>query len=372
MMNVAIINPYPNQYSQTFINAHIERIQGNKFFLKDGYLPTTSGENNRLYHPSLPLKLFYKALNHFGWAEERTFHARKIAKYLTKNKIDVVLAEFGQTGAAVYEICEKVDIPLVVHFHGADAHRDRYLLPLKSEYQSMFRTAKYVIVVSQHMYDHMLSLGANKEQLVLNTYGPHDDFFGITPSFSTTNITTVGRFVPKKAPYLTILAFQKVLEKFPEAKLNMVGEGELLPMCRNMVFSLGIDSSVTFLGIKGHDEIKNIFSGSYCYIQHSIISHDHDTEGTPVSIIEASAAGLPVVSTLHAGIPDVIEHKETGLLVKERDIDAMANCIATLLGDRGLAESMGSRGKERIKANFSMSKHIDTLNQVLQKATYAK
>ena len=372
MINVAILNPSPGLYSQTFIEAHLRKIHANKFILRNGYLPTVNHENKEFYHPFLPIKLIHKTLEHFGIVEKNEFLSRKVLKYLKKNKIEVVLAEFGQTGAAVYKICDKANIPLVVHFHGADAYRDKYLLTYKDEYLKMFQVAKYIIVVSKHMRNHLKTLGAPEEKLILNTYGPADFFLDIHPNFNNLTITSVGRFVDKKAPYLTILAFQKVLEHFPTAQLNMVGDGDLLFSCKNMVASLKLDQSVNFLGVKNTTEIAALFEKSYCYVQHSIVSADNDTEGTPVSILEASASGLPIVATNHAGIPDVIKHNETGFIVDEGDIIKMSEYITLLLNDRSLAKKMGAQGKENIRTNFSMRRHIDLLNEILIKASNEK
>ena len=80
------------------------------------------------------------------------------------------------------------------------------------------------------------------------------------------------------------------------------------------------------------------------------------------------AAGLPVISTRHAGIPDVVIEGETGLLVNENDIDEMANHIIFLAENRNKAKEMGINGKNRIKSNFTLEKHIQTLNNLIYEA----
>ena len=90
-----------------------------------------------------------------------------------------------------------------------------------------------------------------------------------------------------------------------------------------------------------------------------------DSEGTPVGIIEAMAAGLPVVSTRHAGIPDVVIENETGLLVDENNIEEMASYMLKLVENRDLAESMGQKGKVRIENHFTLDKHLETINNLI-------
>ena len=93
--------------------------------------------------------------------------------------------------------------------------------------------------------------------------------------------------------------------------------------------------------------------------------YNGDSEGTPVGIIEAMAAGLPVVSTRHAGIPDVVIENETGFLVDENDINQMASYILKITDDRELAKCLGEKGKAKIQDHFTMEKHLETINNLI-------
>jgi len=199
----------------------------------------------------------------------------------------------------------------------------------------------------------------------LQPYGPNDKFFDITPAYNCNTFFGIGRFVDKKAPYLTLLAFREVLEKAPDAKLIIGGDGILLNTCRNIMKAYDIDKSVSFPGILKPEETIMFMKNSLAFVQHSVIADSGDSEGTPVGVLEASAAALPVISTYHAGIPDVIINNETGILVNEYDIHAMAAGMIKLIEDKALAKSMGLAGRERIKNHFSMDKYISTLRNVI-------
>ena len=136
-----------------------------------------------------------------------------------------------------------------------------------------------------------------------------------------------GRFVDKKAPHLTLLAFRKVLEHFPDAELVIVGDGPLLPVCRDLVRYYRMDANVTLPGVVTPGEVCEQFSHCAAFVQHSVTGRNGDMEGTPVAVLEAAAAGLPVIATRHAGIPDVVCHGQTGLLVDEHDVDGMATAM---------------------------------------------
>jgi glycosyltransferase involved in cell wall biosynthesis len=104
------------------------------------------------------------------------------------------------------------------------------------------------------------------------------------------------------------------------------------------------------------------------FVQHSITPSYGDAEGTPVTILEAQAAGLPVVSTLHAGIREAVVHGQTGYLVEERDVEGMAEYMAQLLSDRSACIAMGERARQHIKQNYSMKRHIGILQELIDAA----
>ena len=107
------------------------------------------------------------------------------------------------------------------------------------------------------------------------------------------------------------------------------------------------------------------------FVQHSVEASSGDSEGTPVSIMEAGASGLPVVSTYHGGIPDVVIHDETGLLVKERDVAGMAHHMVRLLADRALARKFGHAARQRVEMHFSATRSIECLWTIIKiAATY--
>ena len=229
----------------------------------------------------------------------------------------------------------------------------------------MFSYATKIIVVSNAMKQALVGQGCPETKLLINTYGPHPDYLNIKPDLESNYIISVGRHTYKKAPYLTILAFQKVLDKHPSLKFKMIGDGELFDVSKNIVKSLGLEDSVILFGGLDRQEIIKHLQTAFLFIQHSLVASNGDSEGTPVGIIEAMAAGLPVVSTRHAGIPDVVIENETGLLVDENNIEEMATYMLKLVENRDLAESMGQKGKAMIQDHFTMEKHLETINNLI-------
>ena len=135
-----------------------------------------------------------------------------------------------------------------------------------------------------------------------------------------------------------------------------------------MVSYLKINESVNFLGALKHEETVNYIENALCFIQHSITSISGDQEGTPVAILEASASGLPVIATKHAGIVDVVINNKTGFLVEEHNVEEMSEKMIYLLENKDIAKKMGEEGRKFVYENFRLEKHIECVNAVIKDA----
>jgi colanic acid/amylovoran biosynthesis glycosyltransferase len=364
MPNIAILSPSQDAYSETFIQAHKRKLKGNVYYYY-GRLESLSLEGIGNLHSSKK-NGFYKLKRKLANKSYTWYHHQFLKDSLNKNKIEVVLAEYGTTAHEYLSIFKDLDLPVVVHFHGFDASVTR-IMREKDNYKELFEYARFIVVVSKKMYEDFLKLGCPEAKLVYNVYGPEDSFLAIDARLNKPQFISVGRFVDKKAPYLSILAFEIVHRKFPEAKLLMAGDGYLLNTCKNLVKYHNLENSVEFLGVISPEDFRVYLKESLAFVQHSITAENGDSEGTPVAILEASAAGLPVISTLHAGIPDVIKNKSTGFLVKERDVSGMAKSMMKLLENISLAKQIGEAGRENIKNNFNLQRHINVLDNLIEK-----
>jgi len=366
-MRLCIVQPSLNEVSETFLRAHAELLPFQTTVVNFSKGLPCIGERPILSQ-SLLLKEFRNLMRKvlikpWDWEHERAF-----TKVFQK-KADIVLAEYGPTGVRVCKSAKLAKVPLVVHFHGYDASKLQVLEANRINYQALFEISDAIIVVSNKMVEDLVKLGASRKKLFLNPCGVDTEVFkGSRPAEANQIFLTVGRFVEKKAPYLSILAFASVVNKFPDAKLRMIGSGPLLGPCQDLVQALGLCDSVVLLGACSHKKVVEEMSSARAFVQHSIKSSDGDCEGTPVSIMEAQSMGLPVVATKHAGIADVVEHEKTGFLVDEKDVDTMSEYMLVVARDYKLAAKMGKAGRIRIQENYSMKKSIDNLASILKNA----
>jgi glycosyltransferase involved in cell wall biosynthesis len=219
------------------------------------------------------------------------------------------------------------------------------------------------------MVEHLVTLGAPRERIACVPCGVDVSLFTPgDPGKAPPVFVSIGRFVDNKAPHLTLLAFAGVLRSFPEARLVMVGEGPLLQPCEQLAGQLGLADSVAFAGARPHAEVGAILRGARAYVQHSSRARSGDSEGTPVTVLEAGAAGLPVVATRLGGIPEVVVHGETGFLVEQGDVAGMAVHMLELARRPELAATLGRAGRERVCALYSEERSIARLWDVVRGA----
>lgn len=361
---LAIISPNKDAYSETFIRAHINIPGVTVRIYNNGFLPKRLQSKGSL-EPTRASRQIISRLKYL-WKQHRlTYSEWLLFRSFKKENIQVVLAEYGPTACSVLEVCRVAKLPLLVHFHGFDASKKEVLQMYQSCYLDVFRYASAVFAVSSAMQTKLQELGCPPEKIYLNPYGPNPDFLKINPSFSENYFISIGRFVDKKAPYYVILAFSLVNKKHPDSRLVMIGDGPLLNTCKNLVRQLGIENQISFPGVLHREDIETFFKNAVAFVQHSITAENGDMEGTPVAVLEASAAALPVISTRHAGIPDVVIQGETGFLCAEHDVQQMAEYMMKVVENNALAKIIGQRGRELIRQKFTLEKHLKILSDTI-------
>ncbi|HMC96019.1 MAG TPA: glycosyltransferase [Flavobacteriales bacterium] len=365
---IAIVIPSPGAYSETFINAHVDHLPGVVRVLVDGLLPRRLSTGESLMRGDRLGRVLDALIARSLGTGSKGLLQRRVARQLERDRVDVLLAEYGNTGVAMLPSSLRANVPLVVHFHGFDAHRTDVLADMDN-YRALFEGAAAIVVVSRAMEAQLLSLGAPREKLFYNCYGIDvDRFTSGDPANAPARFVAVGRFVNKKAPLLTLEAFRLALEQRPQAHLTMVGSGPLMEGCAQVIKAFAIEEQVELAGVRTPEEIADLLRGARGFVQHSVRALNGDSEGTPLAVLEAMATGIPVIATRHAGIVDVVAHEERGLLCDEFDVRTMAGNFLRLIDDPALAGRLGRAGRAYVEQNHRVQDRIATLQGILERA----
>ncbi|HVW12271.1 MAG TPA: glycosyltransferase [Mucilaginibacter sp.] len=366
--NLCIIKPNDNAFSETFVQEHINRLPGNKKVLYGGAFPVYDDKGKYLIRSKLGL-LSYLIQKRIFRKKNIGVRTRALVNYFIKEKIDVVFAEYGMVGAMVTDACKRASVPLVIQFHGADVHHRQTVAAYYKYYREAFKYADKLVAVSRDMVNELVRLGAPAEKVVEASCGVDTEKFPLVDVLhSGRQFLSIGRFVEKKSPSSVVKAFKIVSEKFPDARLTMVGDGPLFDETKELVGKLGLEKSIELTGVLKTGQIKALITRSRCFVQHSVTAASGDMEGTPVTILEAGASGLAIVSTLHAGIKEAVVNGETGFLVPEHDIEGMAQCMIRIAADAELASRLGIKESEYIYKNYRIQDRINTLTSILLQA----
>src|SRR5205085_6804618 len=139
-----------------------------------------------------------------------------------------------------------------------------------------------------------------------------------------------------------------------DCRLRIIGGGSEEQSARRLASELGVADRVEFLGAVDFSVVQREMAVADVFLQHSVTAEHDETEGLPVAICEAMSYGLPVVSTFHAGIPEIVNDHVTGFLTAEHDVDAMANAMRSLAQDTARRLDFGDHGRAAILQGFSM------------------
>lgn len=166
----------------------------------------------------------------------------------------------------------------------------------------------------------------------------------------------VGRLAEKKGVTYLISAMKAVVKAFPDCKLVIVGDGPEKPALQRQAQQLGLSDSVVFAGSVPNQLLPPYYRAADIFILPSVVDSRGDTEGLGVVLLEAIAAGCPVVASRVGGIPDIVIHNRTGLLVEQKNPGQLAEAVVSLLRNRQLAKKLSAAARKNVEGGFSWKK----------------
>jgi hypothetical protein len=161
----------------------------------------------------------------------------------------------------------------------------------------------------------------------------------------------VARLVEKKGVHIALEAMRSLHDRGLDLELRVIGDGPERARLESIIAETGL-TNVRLLGALAHEQTRQEFADADLYVQPSITADTGDQEGIPVSLMEAQASGLPVVSTRHSGIPELVLDGTTGWLTDEGDADGLAIAVERLARDPEQAERFAQAGRVRVRQEF--------------------
>lgn len=281
----------------------------------------------------------------------------------------IVHAHFGRGGALALPLARRLGVPLAVSFYGGDATKDKHyrrrLIPavFHRRLVALQREAALFICVSEFIRDRLIGRGFPPEKLAVIRSGV--DFgieAGIVPEMPPGYVLFAGRFVEKKGATYLIEAVHQLRREGCELPLVLVGEGPMADDLRRQTEGL---KSVLFRGWMPNPELRAWMAGAMAVCVPSCAAETGDAEGLPTVVIEAMAAGAPVIGSRHAGIGEAVVDGRTGMLVPPQDAAAIAGALRRLYDQPELRRTLGRTARETAAVEFDARAQSRRLQRTL-------
>jgi glycosyltransferase involved in cell wall biosynthesis len=306
------------------------------------------------------LKYFLKALvqdlYNLEISKNRLKRDLKLAYFATimdENSVELIHAHFANIGNVARRLGKMLGLPYTLTAHAFDIYMD----PDTDELQKVMNDAESVVTISEYNKNYLKGeIGVNNEINVIRC-GIDLDKFKPQKKIKDDNrirLLTVARLVEKKGIAYLIKAIPMVIKKLPNCELTIIGSGPLYDNLQQLARDLNIERYVQFKGDVSDSELMRYYEYADMFILPCIVAENGDRDGIPVSMMEAMAMQMPVISTTVSGIPELVEDSVSGILALPKDEKAIADAIITLCKDSELRIGMGEEGRKMIERKYNI------------------
>jgi colanic acid/amylovoran biosynthesis glycosyltransferase len=312
-------------------------------------------------------RLWFKQIADRPW-QISPVEVRAIARVLNETKAQLFHIYFGHIAVLLRPLIRQLQKPSLVSFHGADVLVDMQKPAYRRATEEMLSLVRRVLVRSDSLRRAVIDLGCAAEKIEIQRAGiPPADFpfrERPLPDNGQWRLLQAGRLIEKKGLKTTLRAFARFRKEFAGARLTIAGEGPQLKELQSLARELQIDGAVDFVGFVSQEELRPLFYSSHIFLHPSETGRDGNQEGVPNSMLEAMAAGLPVFTTRHGGIPEAVENNLSGILVNERDHRALADALIDCAKDPAHLAAMGCAASESVVKNFNQTEQARLLEEI--------
>ncbi|HGU4076586.1 TPA: colanic acid biosynthesis glycosyltransferase WcaL [Escherichia coli] len=316
----------------------------------------------------------WQALNlkRYG-AESRNLILSAICgQVVTPLHADVFIAHFGPAGVTAEKLRELGVIrgKIATIFHGIDISSREVLNHYTPEYQQLFRRGDLMLPISNLWAGRLQKMGCPREKIAVSRMGVDMTRFSPRPvkaPATPLEIISVARLTEKKGLHVAIEACRQLKEQGVAFRYRILGIGPWERRLRTLIEQYQLEDVVEMPGFKPSHEVKAMLDDADVFLLPSVTGADGDMEGIPVALMEAMAVGIPVVSTLHSGIPELVEADKSGWLVPENDARALAQRLAAFSQlDTDELAPVVKRAREKVEHDFNQQVINRELASLLQ------
>jgi glycosyltransferase involved in cell wall biosynthesis len=253
------------------------------------------------------------------------------------------------------------DLPFSFTAHAMDIFKER--LNTKS-LRKKIRSAKFVVTVSEYNRKHLSELAESDAEKIVKIHNGINlerfcpEFQSKTPPFK---FICVARFVEKKGHPVLIEACEILRDKGFEYECWLVGKGKLRGQINKLIKSKKLQKKVLLLGAHSQHEVVERYKKAHAYVLPCICGSDGNRDGLPVSIVEALASGLPVITTPMTGNPEVVRHENNGILVPFHDPQALAEAMGRLIKEDSYYEQLRKNTRASVEKQFNIHRTVQDL-----------
>ena len=281
---------------------------------------------------------------------------------------DAVHCHFGDKGVLAQHWRDwgiiKCRVSVVFHAHEIAALSDEQG---RAIYGRLLASDALLLPISQLWRERLLRWGARTERTLVHRMGVDCEQIRFAPKVieesASIQLLSVSRLTEMKGTEFAIRAVAQLKPRFLNLRYIVAGDGPLRDFLERLAVELNVNDVVTFVGPQTQDQVRELLANSHIFLCPSVTDSDGCMEGIPVALMETMAAGVPAISTIHSGIPELISNGVSGLLVKERDVTGLATAFEKLVTNVDLYAAIANEGRLKVERDFN----IRTLSEKLAK-----
>jgi len=312
-------------------------------------------------------RFWFKQVRDKSWQiSEREVSA--LGGVLDRENAQLLHIFFGHIAVHLMPLIRAWPKPSIVSFHGADVLVDMEKPAYREATKQMLDAVTRVFVRSASLQRAVIELGGEENKIdIVRTGIPLAEFPFREREFPANGqwrFVQASRLIEKKGLATTLHAFTTFLSHYPNATLTIAGEGPMLRELKELTRKLKIDNRVALPGFVAPEKLREIYYASHIFLHPSETGSDGNQEGIPNAMLEAMATGLPVFATDHGGIPEAIENSVSGILVPERDYEALSQALLNAVQDRDLLTRLARNGANAVAQKFDQQNQIRRLEEI--------